>query len=106
MSFRFTSFLGGFAEGARLFFFASLLSLVLLDARATSPGETQAPTMAKEELRALLGKPDVVVIDVRLEEQWKFSNRKIPGALHENPSVPDNWFAKLPRDKTIVFYCA
>lgn len=102
----FTGFLGGFAAGARRFFFASLLGLFLLDAGATSPAETQAPTMTKEDLRALLGKPDLVVIDVRLEEQWKFSNRKIPGALHENPAVPDNWIAKLPRDKTIVFYCA
>jgi len=106
MSFRFTSFVGGFAARARWFFLASLLSLVLLDAGATSPAETQAPIMTKEELRALLGRPDLVVIDVRLEEQWKFSNRKIPGALHENPLAPDNWIAKLPKDKTIVFYCA
>ncbi len=62
--------------------------------------------MTKEQLRPLLGSPDLVVMDVRLEEQWKFSNRKIPGAIHANPVVPDSWIEKVPRDKTIVFYCA
>lgn len=107
MLFGFTGFPGGFAAGARRLFFASLLTLVVLDPGAASAGQTQAPTMTKEELKGLLGKPDdLVVIDVRIEEQWKFSNRKIPGAVHENPAVPDSWIDKLPRDKTIVLYCA
>ena len=46
----------------------------------------------------------VDVVDVRLDEQWRFSNRKIPGAVHENPAVPSTWMDKYPKDKTIVFY--
>jgi rhodanese-related sulfurtransferase len=62
--------------------------------------------MTKEQLKPLLGSPDLVVIDIRLDEQWKFSNRKITGAVHENPTIPGTWLDKYPKDKTIVLYCA
>jgi rhodanese-related sulfurtransferase len=66
----------------------------------------EAPKITKEQLKLLLGKPDLVVLDVRLDEQWRFSNRKIPGAVHENPTVPSTWIDKYPKGKTIVLYCA
>jgi hypothetical protein len=65
--------------------------------------DAKAPAMTKEELKAKLGGQDLIIIDVRLDEQWRFSNRKIPGAVHENPAVLD-WLDKYPKDKTIVFY--
>lgn len=106
MSVGFSSFRRRFAAVARWVFAVSLAALFLVDAGTTSPREIQAPIMRKEELKLLLGKPDLVVIDVRLEEQWKFSNRKIPGAVHANPTVPETWVENVPKDKTIVFYCA
>ena len=83
----------------------AVLGLTVLGA-VEIPADKRAPRMTKEELKPMLGKPDLVVIDIRLEEQWKFSNRKIPGAVHENPTVPDTWMKKYPKDKTLVFYCA
>jgi rhodanese-related sulfurtransferase len=78
------------------------LASILLGAQTPST-EQNAPAMTKEELKAKLGGKDLIVIDVRLDEQWRFSNRKIPGAVHENPAVLD-WLDKYPKDKTIVFY--
>lgn len=68
------------------------------------PIENKAPQITKEQLKPKLGSKDLIIIDVRLDEQWRFSNRKIPGAVHENPAVPSTWMDKYPKDKTIVFY--
>ena len=78
--------------------------LMVIGAAETPTDEKAAPRMTKEQLKSKLGSPDLVVLDIRLEEQWKFSNRKIPGAVHENPSVPSTWMDKYPKDKTLVFY--
>lgn len=92
---------------------AAFLGLILIGAaeppgttRSASPSAIPVPTMTKEQLKPLLGGPDLVVVDIRLGEQWRFSNRKIPGAVHEDPAEPDTWVDKYPTDKTIVFYCA
>jgi len=66
------------------------------------------PMITKDELKAMLGKPDLVLVDVRLGRDFIFSDLKIKGA--ERP--PDmshptpNTFKVIEPDKTIVFYCA
>ena len=87
----------------RLAILTAFFGLMLIGATETPIAE-KAPRMTKEQLKAKLGSPDLVVLDIRLEEQWKFSNRKIPGAAHENPSIPSTWMDKYSKDKTIVFY--
>lgn len=69
----------------------------------TSPAE-DVPRITKEELESMLGNPDVIILDVRPVEQWRSSDLKIPGALHENPENVKSWADKYPRDKTLVFY--
>lgn len=64
------------------------------------------PRITKEELRVKLDHPDVIVLDVRVEEQWKVSDRKLPGALHENPDSVASWVKKYPKDKILIIYCA
>ena len=64
------------------------------------------PRMTKEELKALLGKPGVSVLDVREDGDWRGSDRKLAGALREEPFSPDSWMAKYPKDQTVVLYCA
>jgi hypothetical protein len=81
----------------------AFLGLLFIGAGET-PTVNKAPRMTKEQLKAKLGSTDLVVIDIRLDEQWRFSNRKIPGAVHENPAVPSTWMDKYPKDKTLVFY--
>ena len=39
--------------------------------------DLRVPRMTKEELKSLLGNPDVIVVDVRIEDHWKESKWKI-----------------------------
>lgn len=64
------------------------------------------PRMTKEDLRPLLGKPDVVVLDTRLEKQWESSDAKIPGASHLKEEDVESWAKTQDRSKTYVLYCA
>jgi rhodanese-related sulfurtransferase len=66
----------------------------------------EAARINKDELKAKLGNPDVVIIDVRSHTDWLFSGDKIKGALRENYRDFEGWYAKYPKDKTIVLYCA
>lgn len=67
----------------------------------------QVEKMSKEELKAMLGKPELVVIDVRQAADLAKSNQKIKGAVREDPKVEvKSWADKYPKDKTIVLYCA
>jgi len=67
---------------------------------------TEAPRMGKDELKAKLGNPEVVIIDVRSYTDWLLGGDKIKGAVRENYRDFDGWEAKYPKDKTIVLYCA
>ncbi len=65
------------------------------------------PKMTKEELKPLLGNPDVIIIDVRVEDEWKDAKSKIQGAVREDSEKDiDSWANKYPKDKTLVFYCS
>ena len=65
-----------------------------------------AHMMTKEQLIPMLGKSDVVVIDVRTKYDWDSSKEKIPGAAREEGTRFGSWMKKYPKDKTIVIYCA
>jgi rhodanese-related sulfurtransferase len=62
--------------------------------------------MTKEQLLPLLGKSDVIIIDVSSNEGWEARDKKIPGAFREEPMKFDSWKKKYPKDKTIVLYCS
>ena len=63
--------------------------------------------MTKEELKSLLGNPDVIVVDVRIAAEWKRADLKIQGAVREDPEKDyKTWASKYPKDKTLVFYCS
>ena len=66
----------------------------------------EAPRMEKEQLKAQLGNPDVVVLDVRAFTDWVMTKEKIKSAVRENPRDAEDWGGKYPKDKTIVLYCA
>jgi hypothetical protein len=78
------------------------LSLIGLSEKAHSIEEITR--MTKEDLRAKMSDRNIVIIDVRTEEQWRHSNLVIPGAVHENPEDVESWMDKYPRSKTLVFY--
>ena len=64
----------------------------------------KTPRVTKEELLTMLGKPDVIVIDVRLGATWKESDVKIKGAVREDPARVSSWINNYAKDKTLVFY--
>jgi hypothetical protein len=66
----------------------------------------QAPWTTREELKARLGNPEVIILDVRKKADWEASGQKIPGAVHEDYEGVKDWSIKYPRDKTMVLYCA
>jgi 3-mercaptopyruvate sulfurtransferase SseA len=90
----------------KTFFIAMLLIFLTVGLFAAIAKSADAPRMTKEELRAMVGKPDLVIIDVRREADWTGSDLKIKGAVREDPGAIQGWANKYPKDKTLVFYCA
>ena len=72
----------------------------------TSAQSGEIPRMTKQALRAVMGQPNVVIIDVRLGRDWTESDSKIKGAVREDPQSIPAWAGKYSKDKTLVFYCA
>jgi hypothetical protein len=66
----------------------------------------EVPRITKEELKEMLGSPDLVIIDDRTGRDWNASEFKIKGAVREDSAKADEWAGKYPKDKTLVFYCA
>ena len=65
----------------------------------------EVPRMTKEELLPLLGRPDVIILDGRIADEWKKSPWKIKGAVREAPEKGVKSLAeKYPKDKTYVLY--
>jgi hypothetical protein len=84
----------------------SFLLMFGLAAMALAMGKgPEVPRMTKEELLPMLGSPDVVILDVRIGDEWKKSPWKIKGAVREEPEKGVQPVAeKYPKDKTYVFY--
>jgi rhodanese-related sulfurtransferase len=89
----------------RLFIEALLIFLIVGGCTmfAKSAG---TPRITKDELKVMLGNPDLVIIDVRTQRDWTESDSKIEGALREDPEAVESWAKKYPQGKTIVLYCA
>jgi hypothetical protein len=87
-------------------FLATLLLFFMVEGCTMLKKSVDAPRMTKGELKAMLGNPDLLIIDVRYGKDWTESGLKIRGAVREDPKAFDSWANKYPRDKTLVFYCA
>lgn len=84
-----------------LFLFAAVSALINDVANAAD-----VPRMTKDELKGLLGKPGVTVVDVRTARDWDGSVWKIEGAMRGDPEDVKSWMENLGRDDTVVLYCA
>jgi hypothetical protein len=93
-------------------FLSFLLAIYLVLSAMTSKVQAmgkgvEVPLVTKEQLLSMMGKPDVVIVDVRESESWKESKQKIQGAVREDPQKDvQGWFDKYPKEKTLVFYCS
>jgi len=59
--------------------------------------------ISAEELRERLRRSDVILLDVRPQEEYQAGH--IPGAISMPHTVVEDRLAELPTDKTIVAYC-
>lgn len=84
-------------------FLASVV-LLLLVGPSTSASSNDAPRMAKEQLKPLLGNPDVIVLDARSSADYNSSDEKIKGGVRVEPGNVKTIVEKYPKDKTIVLY--
>ena len=86
---------------------AMTLSFALLGCFQNLAPEVKVPRITKEELKSMIDRADVVIVDVRLEDGWKNSEWKIKGAVRENPEKEiQSWADKYPKEKTLIFYCS
>jgi len=65
------------------------------------------PMITKEELKTMLGNPDLVIFDVRHGREYFSSDSKIKGAIR--PLVREHIYEAIityPKETTFVIYCA
>jgi 3-mercaptopyruvate sulfurtransferase SseA len=93
-------------------FWVIAAALLLLMGCAHTPtseptSEIKVPRFTKEEVKSLIGNPDLIILDVRSAQDWKDSEWKIKGAIHEDRKGEfSTWMDKYQKDKTLVLYCA
>lgn len=68
--------------------------------------DSGTPKINRDEVKAMVGQPDVVILDVRIDEEWKKGEWKIKGAIHENPEDFKSWYAKYQKEKALILYCS
>ncbi len=68
------------------------------------PYYPEVPRITKEELKKALTDPEIIIIDVRKQEEWEKSDKKLPGAVWEEPKDPRTWAGNYPKNKHLVFY--
>jgi hypothetical protein len=96
----------GGAKMKRKLFTGVLFFFLGIGVYVNSAMSVDVPRMTKDELKALLGSPDLLIVDVRLDRDWKGSDLKIKGAIREEPRDVESWANKYSKDKTLVLYCA
>ena len=60
------------------------------------------PRLSAKAFQDMMGRKDVVILDVRPQQQWENSTRKMPGAVHEDPSKVSSWVQKYSKDETTI----
>ena len=62
--------------------------------------------IAPNDLKPLIEKKSVTLLDVRRQNDFEADKVKLPGAEWKNPEQFANWSAGLPKDREVVIYCA
>ena len=79
--------------------------LIALGGHSAPPSSVeQVPRLTKEAVKEMLGKPDVVIVDIRYIKQYEQSDKKLPGAVFVQPENFDEFVKNHPKDKTYVLY--
>jgi len=87
-------------------FIASLLIFFIPWILATFAKSADVARMNKNELKAMMGNSNLVILDVRAQSDWNDDDSKIKGAVREDPESVKSWAGKYSKDKIFVLYCA
>ena len=83
-----------------------ILILVISGCALIPAVSAEVERISAKQLQEMLGRSDVIVVDVRAKSDWNNSESKITGAVWEDLSAISSWMDKYPKGKTLVFYCA
>ncbi len=92
-------------EGLFMKKFIVFLLFILLTS-STTVLASGVKTINKDELKAMLESPELVVLDVRTGRDWSSSEFKIKGAIRMTGKEVDMIASQHSKDKTLVLYCA
>ena len=89
-------------------FHAIILIMVMISASLSTSvqADEDAPRISKEEVKALLGDPGIIILDARTRSSWNNSDKKIKGAVRVDPDNIDSWAGSIPKSKKIIVYCS
>ena len=90
-------------QKTRLWAIVLAVSLMLAFTWSCGSGE-KAPLLDKETIKSWLSDREVIILDVRAPKDWNVSNKKIQGAVRQDPDEVKTWAANLSKDKKIVLY--
>jgi len=62
-------------------------------------------TLKPADLKPLVDRKGVMVIDVRRAADYEAAQVKLPGAEWKNPEQMADWGQTLPKDRDVVIYC-
>jgi rhodanese-related sulfurtransferase len=86
--------------------FLGLTFLLLFAFAMPAYGEDDAPRISTEELQAMLGSSDLVLLDARADRDWDKSDIKIVGSIRVDPNEINSWAGDYGKEQKIVLYCA
>lgn len=84
----------------------SILPLLIVGLIVSFASSNDVPMMTKDQLKTMLGNPDLVVLDVRSDREYFSSDSKIKGAARIVVNCSGGIVGLYPKGKTFVFYCA
>ena len=87
-----------------MFLLATVMSFAALAPAACAADD--APRIAKEEVRKLIGDPGVIILDARIGSSWDESDKKIKGAVRVDPADVNSWAGSIAKGKIIIVYCS
>ena len=67
--------------------------------------EHMEPSISPEELKKILERGLVLLLDVRRKADYDADPGTIPGATWRNPEQVETWSQEIPRDQRVVVYC-
>jgi rhodanese-related sulfurtransferase len=82
------------------------LAFMLLFAFVVPVQGAEAPRISVQELNEILESPDLVILDVRTDKDWKASDRKVVGAVRVRSQDINSWAGDYAKKQRIVLYCA